>query len=86
MGLIAGLANVTVMIETMQESVITQHSLTTQNIIITNYGTATVKIYGRAVHFGTGKLANQSVTLWVKYEDSVVKVNVNRVADWQIGE
>lgn len=85
-GLVVGLPNVTESLRTMIEPLITQHSLTTQNINITGDKTATVRTYGRAIHFGTGALGDQSVTVWGKYEDTVVKLLVNGVADWRIAE
>ncbi|KAK7408894.1 hypothetical protein QQX98_008955 [Neonectria punicea] len=74
------------LLRSMIEPLITQHSLTTQSIDMTGDETATVKPYGRAIHFGTGDLRDQSVTVWGKYEDKVEKLTVNGVTDWRIVE
>ncbi|KAF5012141.1 hypothetical protein FDECE_1790 [Fusarium decemcellulare] len=85
-GLIAGLDIIKTMTKPTLEAVTTQHSLSSQSINMVDYWTATVKTYGRVMHFGTGELADQSVTLYLKYEDKVVKVNDDGLADWRITE
>lgn len=86
MDAISGLANVTMALQSQVGHLITQHSLTTQGINITGELTADVRTYGRAIHFGVGTLEGQSVTVWGKYDDALVKILVDGRPAWRISK